>query len=50
MEETQIPKSCHAENTERKEKKTSPLNEFKLQGMVSLVKKKRLVHEERDNY
>ena len=38
MEETQIPKSCHAENTERKEK-AYPLNELKLRGMVSLVKR-----------
>ena len=38
MEETQIPKSCHAENTERKEK-ASPLNELRLLGMVSLVKR-----------
>ena len=38
MEETQIQKSCRAENPERKEK-TSPLNEFKLRGMVSLVKR-----------
>ena len=37
MEETQIPKSCHAENTERKEK-ASPFNELKLQGVVILVK------------
>ena len=37
MEETQIPKSCCAENAERKEK-ASPLNEFALWGMVSLVK------------
>ena len=39
MEETQIPKLCRAGNTERKEKKTSPLNELKLRGMVSLVKR-----------
>ena len=38
MEETQIPKSRRAENPERKEKKTSPMNEFKLRDMVSLVK------------
>ena len=37
MEETQIPKSYCAENPERKEE-TSPLNEFKFRGMVSLVK------------
>ena len=39
MEETKIPKSCRAENTERKEEKNSPLNEFKLRGMMSLVKR-----------
>ena len=38
MEETQISKSCRAENPERKEK-TSPLNKFKLRGMVNLVKR-----------
>ena len=42
-------KSCRAENTEKKEN-TSPLNEFKLRGMVNLVKRippqKRLVHED----
>ena len=38
MEETQIPKSCSAENTESEEK-TSPLKELKLRGMVSLVKR-----------
>ena len=38
MEETQIPKSSHTENTERKEI-ASPLTEFKLRGMVSLVKR-----------
>ena len=38
MEETQIPKSCCAENTEREEK-TSPLNEFKIRGMVNLVQR-----------
>ena len=32
-------KSCHAENTARNKKKTSPLNELKLQGSVSLVKR-----------
>ena len=35
--ETQIPKSCRAENTERKEK-ASPLNEFALRGLVVLLK------------
>ena len=38
MEETQIPKSCRAENAERKEK-AYPLNETALRGMVSLVKR-----------
>ena len=37
MKENQIPKSCHTENTERKEK-ASPLNELKLRGMVSFLK------------
>ena len=37
MEETQIPKSCRTESTERKEK-AYPLNELKPRGMVSLVK------------
>ena len=37
MEETQILKSCRVENPEGKEK--TPLNEFKLRGMVSLVKR-----------
>ena len=43
MEETQIPKSCRAENTERKEK-ASPLNKLELRGMVSLIK--RILKEE----
>ena len=38
MEETQIPKSCRAENTQRKEK-ASPLNESELRSMASLVKR-----------
>ena len=38
MEETQIPKSWRAENTERKEE-AFPLNEFKLRVMVSLIKR-----------
>ena len=49
IEETQIPKS---ENSEKKEK-TSPLNEFKLRGMVSFVKripKEKTFHQEIDNY
>ena len=51
MEETQIPKKCRAENTEKR--KTYPLNELKLRGMVASLNKypkKRLVHEESDNY
>ena len=52
MEETQIPKSYLAENTERREK-ASPLNEFALWGLVGLVKwntqSRRLVHKEKDN-
>ena len=38
MEGTQIPKSCRA-GTLREKTKSSPLNEFKLLGMVSLVKR-----------
>ena len=52
MEETQIPKSRRAENAERKEK-AYPLNEPALRGIVTSLNeypKKRLVHEERDNY
>ena len=52
MEETQIPKSCRADNAERKEK-AYPLNELKLKvWWVSLNEyiKKRLDHKERDNY
>ena len=38
MEETKVPKSSRAENTESKEI-TSPLNELKFRGMVGLVKR-----------
>ena len=37
MEETEIPKSCRAENAEKK--KAYHLNEPALRGMVSLVKR-----------
>ena len=38
MQETQIPISCLAEITERKEE-TFLLNEFKVRGIVSLAKR-----------
>ena len=52
-EETHIPNHA-TQRTLREKKKVSRLNEFALRGLVGLVKwntqRRRLVHEERDNY
>ena len=48
MEETRIPKSCRAENAERKEKNLS--FEWTSTPRLNEYPKKRLVHAERDNY
>ena len=53
MEETQIPKSCHADNIEKKEKKILLcMNSNSVVWWASLNEylKKILVHEDRDNY